>query len=291
MLNLGLQLTLLLTVGLFFSALFPIQRIHTMITGRPLRTVWIGLGSLIVLSIVGTLVFLRINATEGPDHREDWLVTLILLGASVFSVVVCHLCYLTTLDASRIDSLEHAATIDPVTDLCNRRQIMALLERECDRAHHDQQFLSILILDLDNFKRLNDTYGHPAGDVILKSFGSLIADSVPDPRLVGRFGGEEFLVILPRTDSSAAQVVAQRIRSLVEITTVTCGDVAVISPTVSIGVATTFGWEECAHSLIAIADEALYRAKSAGRNRVVHAFERTDRNRIIPLTVKLPDLR
>ena len=291
MLNLGLQLTLVLAVGLLSSALFPIQRIHAMIPRGMLRAVWIGLAVLLVMSIVGTLIFLHLNATEGADHKEDWLVTLILLGASVFSVVVSHLSYLTTLDASRIDSLELAANIDPVTNLYNRRQTMTLLERECLHAHRDQQFLSILILDLDNFKRFNDTYGHPSGDVVLKSFGRLIAGSVPDHSLVGRFGGEEFLVILPRTDSAVAQVVAQRIRSLVEITTVTCGDVPVISPTVSIGVATTFGWKECAHSLIAIADEALYAAKSAGRNRVVHAFERTDRNRIMPLTVTLPHLR
>ena len=190
-----------------------------------------------------------------------------MLGASVFSVVVSHLSYLTALDASRIDSLELAATIDPVTNLYNRRQIMALLERECVRAHQDQQFLSILILDLDNFKRLNDTYGHPAGDVVLRSFGSLIADSVPDHRLVGRFGGEEFLVILPRNDCSRGSGCSGNAipkRSLVEITTVQLVAMyLVISPTVSIRVATTFGWKECAHSLIAIADEALYAAKSA----------------------------
>jgi diguanylate cyclase (GGDEF)-like protein len=290
MLNLDLQLTLLVAVSLLASALFPIRRIHAISPGGRLSTVWVALAGLIVLSIVGTLIFLVINATEGADHREDWLVALILLGGSVFSVIVSHLSYLTAVDASRIESLELAATIDPITELYNRRHIMSLLERECIHSHRDQQSLSILILDLDNFKRVNDTYGYPAGDVVLESVGSLIANAVPVRSLVGRFGGEEFLVILPCTNSAAANAAAQRIRSLVEITTLSCGDVPIDSPTVSIGVATTFGWKESAEGFIAIADEALYAAKSAGRNRVVHGFERTNENRRMRLSVKLPDL-
>jgi diguanylate cyclase (GGDEF)-like protein len=288
MVNFGLQLMVLLSVVLLGSALFPIRRIHRMIPGGLLRRLWVGLAGLVVLSMLGALVFLGINGTEGPDHREDWLVALMVLGGSVFSVIVSHLSYLTAVDASRVASLEVAATIDPITELYNRRQIMILLERECFRAHRDQRPLSVLILDLDNFKRVNDTYGHPAGDVVLRSFGKLITETAPESSLVGRFGGEEFLVILPGMSSGEANEAAQRIRAMVEITTISCGGVPVVSPTVSIGVATTFGWKECAEDLTAIADEALYAAKTAGRNRVVHAFERTDKNRMTPLKVKLP---
>ncbi len=287
MLNFGLQLTLLLTIGLFGFALIPIRRIQTMLPNGRLRKIWCGVAALNLVSVLGTVAFLVVNASEGSDHKEDLLVMLILFSGSLFSLTISHLSYLTALDASRIASLELAATIDPVTNLLNRRQIVALLESECMESQRRQRSLSILILDIDNFKRVNDTYGHAAGDVILRTLGRLIADTVPLMSSVGRFGGEEFLVILPGTTSAEANITAQKVRGLVEAMTVTHGDQAVASPTVSIGVATTFGWKECSDELIAIADEALYAAKLAGRNRVVHGFERVDKNRLAPLKIKI----
>ena len=100
-------------------------------------------------------------------------MSVILLGGSVFAVAVSHLAYRSVLDASRVAGLEFAATTDPVTELCNRRWITDLLEQACVRVKAKQQSLSILMLDLDHFKRVNDTFGHPAGDSVLKRVGKL----------------------------------------------------------------------------------------------------------------------
>jgi len=273
--NIVLQLIVVSGIILLLSALVPIKRIYAMLPSGTTRNIWVCLGSLIGLSSAGYLLFLRLNAQEGPDHYEDWLVALVFLSAATFVFIVCLLSHSTAKDVSRIALLEVAATIDPVTELFNRRHIMSLLAKECTRSIRVKSPLSILLIDIDSFKKINDTYGHQTGDYVLKELATLIASDVWPLKVVGRYGGEEFLILLPDTPSSQAAQLAERIRSTVESASISLNGEHIVSPTVSIGVSTAYGWQESPGDLIAIADEALYTAKSTGRNRVCHGFEKT----------------
>jgi len=173
------------------------------------------------------------------------------------------------------------------TELYNRRHIMDVLDTECIRSCSHNSPLSILLMDVDNFKKINDTYGHQAGDVVLKEMGVLIT-AASGSRLIGRYGGEEFLVLLPQEDAANAWVTAERIRAVIEAATVVYDGEPIISPTLSIGIATTFGWKEKPEDLVGLADEALYAAKSAGRNRTCHAFESSGRRTVSKFTVVSP---
>jgi diguanylate cyclase (GGDEF)-like protein len=273
--NIVLQLIIVSGIILLLSALVPIKRICAMLPSGATRTTWVCLGSLICLSSAGYLLFLWINSQEGPDHHEDWLVSLVFLSAATVVFIVCLLSHSTAKDVSRIASLERAATIDPVTELFNRRHITSLLAKECTRSAHDKSPLSILLIDIDRFKKINDTYGHQTGDYVLKELATLIASVEWPLRTVGRYGGEEFLVVLPNTSASQAAQVAECVRSTAESASIALNGEQIVSPTVSIGVSTAYGWQESPGDLVAIADEALYTAKTTGRNRVCHGVEKT----------------
>ena len=275
--NLFIQLVLVTSIALLLASLFPIRWIYQMLPRGFARSTWRSMSILILLSAVGVTVFLHINSTEGPNHHEDWLVSLVFLAGSIFVVTVCTLALSTAKDLSKIAALEFAAIVDPVTELFNRRHIMALLDAQCQLSSEHNSPFSILLIDIDNFKAINDTFGHRAGDIVLKELGRVIARIIPDYRCIGRYGGEEFLVILPQSASSDAWVVAERLRSAVQSTMVTYEAKPISSPTISIGIATAFGWKETSEDLIEIADGALYSAKASGRNRVCHAFEPPDR--------------
>jgi diguanylate cyclase (GGDEF)-like protein len=164
---------------------------------------------------------------------------------------------------------------------------MDVLDAECIRSSSHNSPLSILLMDVDNFKKINDNYGHQAGDVVLKEMGVLIT-AASNSRFVGRYGGEEFLVLLPQEDAADAWVTAERIRAVIEAATVVYDGDPIISPTVSIGIATTFGWKEKPEDLVGLADEALYAAKSTGRNRTCHAFESSGKRTVSKLSVVSP---
>lgn len=165
------------------------------------------------------------------------------------------------------EQLRHDATHDRLTGLWNRGMIVDELERELTRAKREKHPLTILIGDVDHFKSVNDTYGHAAGDDVLKETARRMASVRRSYDSIGRYGGEEFLLILPGCDLQQAGPVAERVRATVAAEPVSIG--AVKWPvTVSIGVATSAETLADASALIAAADEALYRAKARGRNRV-----------------------
>ncbi len=164
------------------------------------------------------------------------------------------------------ERLEIASNTDELTRLFNRRYLQATLERELRAAHRYNHPLSVIMLDLDHFKRLNDTYGHVEGDSVLKTIASTIIGELRDVDYAARYGGEEFLVVLPRTDVSGALRVAERIRAAVEGHSWPAGR----ETTISAGVAAQMprSSELKINELVSTADEALYRAKAGGRNRV-----------------------
>ncbi|HEY0923884.1 GGDEF domain-containing protein [Rheinheimera pacifica] len=165
----------------------------------------------------------------------------------------------------RTAQLEKMATTDELTELLNRREIMRLLELEIARADRQGTALSIMMLDLDHFKAINDNFGHQAGDRALKNAAENFKQQLRKTDFIGRIGGEEFLVLLPDTDISSAYGLANRIRQALEQQTT--DNSAIPSCTASIGV-TQYIASDDLHSLIQRADETLYQAKSNGRNCV-----------------------
>ncbi len=166
-------------------------------------------------------------------------------------------------------ALEHLATRDGLTGLANRRCFDDTLHAEWQRALRHQQPLSLLMVDVDNFKQYNDAYGHLGGDECLQRIASAVASEMRANDLVARYGGEEFAVILPNQSLKGAAIVAERIRCRVEQLHVPNLGSREHVVTVSIGAATALAAPENDPSqLVATADSALYRAKHMGRNRI-----------------------
>jgi len=166
------------------------------------------------------------------------------------------------------EELLHLATLDSLTMLPNRRTFMQRASNELDRYRARRLRSAILMIDIDNFKRVNDTYGHLVGDRVLVAFAKTLRGVLRPGDVVGRYGGEEFCVLLPQTDASTAALVAERVRELVAHEPIDVPDGA-LRYTVSIGVTEiTLELVDLAR-LIGFADEALYEAKARGRNCVV----------------------
>ena len=169
------------------------------------------------------------------------------------------------------EALRTQSIKDPLTGLYNRRYLTEMMDREIRRAVRAEQSLGILILDLDHFKKFNDTYGHDAGDTVLRETASFLIKSIRVEDIVCRFGGEEFVVILPTADLKAAHARAERIRSNLRELTVMHQGQSLGMITVSVGVAALPQHGTSPKQLLDAADAALYRAKREGRDRVVNA--------------------
>ena len=169
------------------------------------------------------------------------------------------------------EALRAQSIKDPLTGLYNRRYLTEMLEREIRRAVRAEQPLGILMLDLDHFKKFNDTYGHDAGDTVLRETASFLTKSIRIEDIVCRFGGEEFVIILPTADLNASHARAERIRSKLRELTVLHQGQSLGMITVSVGVAALPQHGTSPRELLDAADAALYRAKREGRDRVVVA--------------------
>ena len=165
------------------------------------------------------------------------------------------------LDNARLHEIvQRQAITDDLTGLVNRRRFIEALDAEIERARRFGSPLTVVLADLDNFKRVNDEHGHHTGDDVLRSFAGLLRSHVRDVDVCARIGGEEFAIVLPETDQPGAASVAERIRESLE--------------TVPIGITSSFGVAELSagqsgSDLLRTADAALYRAKEGGKNRVV----------------------
>jgi len=160
---------------------------------------------------------------------------------------------------------EAASTMDSLTGLGNRR----FLEDLIDLLQADWALITAVMIDIDHFKAVNDTYGHQAGDEVLKVVAERLKDAVEHPAEVGRYGGEEFLVLVPNDNVEMGEVLAERARAAIEAEPVTLADGTEVAVTVSAGAAS--GSSDGLLRTIAAADGALYEAKEQGRNRVVSA--------------------
>lgn len=196
------------------------------------------LGSLTMLLISGGVLFIKIER----DYRQQ------LLALN--------------------ETLARQAGTDALTGCANRRRFLESLESEFQRADRYEVTFSVMSLDLDHFKNINDTYGHSTGDLVLQNFVTTVQKTLRPSDLLGRLGGEEFSILLPHTSATEAAIIGERIRSAVESTSVHSGSAA-IKVTVSIGVTE---WqrvdEENVENLLGRSDRALYAAKESGRNTI-----------------------
>jgi two-component system cell cycle response regulator len=192
-------------------------------------------------------------------------------GETVIRAAVAAIRRAQALESTRADNrrLEELATTDALTRLMNRRALLERLNAEVDRARRFKSQLSLLMLDLDHFKSVNDRHGHLVGDSILRQTGALLSSAVRTIDVVARYGGEEFVLILPETAVEGAVTFAERLRERVHEHAFEIDAERTIHLTCSVGVATfPTQFVLSTEDLFARADEALYRAKSGGRNQV-----------------------
>lgn len=170
------------------------------------------------------------------------------------------------------EELERLSVTDRLTDLYNHGYLHQRLDEEMERCMRFDHQMSLIMLDIDNFKQFNDHYGHPKGDRVLKSLSSVIHDNLREIDVAARYGGEEFVIVLPETDLAGAVAVAERIRSdMSKHVQMLDDDGREIIQTISLGVANYPTNATSAAALIEAADQAMYRAKRAGKNQVVVA--------------------
>lgn len=206
---------------------------------------------------LGELVFTRRRrfAEQEMEHLEN------LMGQLIFPLRNA-IWYQRALQAAKIDTL---------TGANNRAAMDEMLEREVDLAHRHQSAMSLLILDLDHFKQINDNYGHTTGDDVLRECVECTNQALRKTDMLFRFGGEEFVIILPGVNATGAALAAERLRSIIEkhVFNSRQGSVPV---TISVGSA-SLTMQDTAKTMIERADKALYSAKSTGRNRVCSSEE------------------
>jgi diguanylate cyclase (GGDEF)-like protein len=165
-------------------------------------------------------------------------------------------------------ALKIQATTDELTQINNRRAFMTSAEAEFTRAKRYFSKLTFIMIDIDRFKLVNDKYGHPVGDCVIQHVASLLRETIRECDSVGRLGGEEFTILLPNTDLTGANVIAERLRIRIAESSITTDTVTDLSVTCSLGVSEFSVSDEKLDNMIVRADNALYKAKEGGRNRV-----------------------
>lgn len=234
--------------------------------GTPLRR-FVGLATATLALIVGLrgLLALPLDLSLASNH---WLQS-ITFGGMYMQMLINGFGFLLLAREQQEAELMRLALVDPLTNAPNRRGFFNALNPWLALARRPGNCTALIMLDLDHFKRINDNYGHPIGDQVLKAVAEIGQSQLRDSDLIGRLGGEEFAVLLPRTNAQDAMMVAERMRQAIMAVQIKA-EKAVLSITASFGV-TTIRPDDSMVSLIKRADDALYAAKNAGRNQVVEA--------------------
>jgi len=256
-LSLFLFIAILLSSILNFSIIYPIRRITDALNSMARGHRNIHFNNVVNDDEIGAIQI----AYEKLRRR--------LLQIDIFQAVVDSQKKEIEYRKSQQEHFEVLAFTDALTGAVNRHQFNKVLAEEISRANYDNNVLSILLLDIDYFKNINDSFGHGVGDEVLIMFYKACKDAVRNDDVVARIGGEEFVIVLPKTNAQNAYQFAERLREKIQQLDIKV-DENLIKLTVSIGVSQ---WQNdsfsCAEDFIADADKSLYQAKEQGRNRVV----------------------
>ncbi|MGM0554681.1 MAG: GGDEF domain-containing protein [Pseudomonadota bacterium] len=262
--------------GLVYAQWTLMRLLRELPLGR-VRNGWLAMFFLIPVFVLGYGVYIPLH-WGFYSGVPDLLVPLIFLLGGCFVCTTVNLTYSSIEDIRRMSRLEQESITDPLTGLFNRRQMARRLDEEIHRARRYHHPLSLVMLDLDHFKPINDRLGHLTGDYILQMIGQRISGVLRQSDLAARFGGEEFVIIAPHSDLQGALDLAEKLRQTVAEMPIILEGQEHIPPcapdelqvTVSAGLASLnhdTGARDDGETLLARADDALYRAKAGGRNR------------------------
>ena len=264
----------LIGIAILIGSLAVVKKITRQLpAGRSCKS-WCVMAGLIIFFVAGYIGYISIFWNLHASML-DLIVPGIFFFGACFVWFSTFIALQTTLDVMRVNDLEQETFTDPLTGVYNRRFMEKRLAEEISKARRYNFELSVLLLDLDYFKRVNDEYGHQAGDQILIEFSALIIGQLRDSDILSRYGGEEFVIIAPNTGPAKAALLAERLRARIEAQEFLKDHEGIqttelhISVTVSIGLASFGDGNDNEETLIGNADRNLYQAKGEGRNRVV----------------------
>ena len=222
-----------------------------------------------IISTGKTMILRDLGSTNGTYVNDELIDEYVLrdgdfikIGRTIFKFLSGN-----NIENSYHEEIYRLTTIDGLTQIFNKRYFLETLEREISRAHRYRRELSLIMFDIDFFKKINDTYGHLAGDHVLKQLASVIKARIRREDIMARYGGEEFSIITPEVDGVGAGQFAEKIRKLVEKTAFKFEENK-IAVTISIGVASLQADMHDPAEFIKLSDEKLYQAKAEGRNKV-----------------------
>ncbi len=234
-----------------------VQQAHNIfrVGGRPSRS-YVGVPLIVMNKVVGVISMQCFKPNAYPPEQISLLETIATHAA------------IAVQNARMYNQMRLIAITDPVTELNTRRHFTTLGQREVERTIRYNRSMGVLMVDIDHFKKVNDTYGHNAGDVVLLNIARLCVNALRQTDIVGRWGGEEFAIVLAEADCEGARLIAERIRRTVEEAQIILPQGNSINITVSVGISALCSECETLERLVDCADRGLYMAKQAGRNRV-----------------------
>jgi diguanylate cyclase (GGDEF)-like protein len=286
----ALALALLLATALFFTLVKPNVQVRIVLTGLVPGVIFIAAAHTLArggfrkvparylfaatVGVHGAFLLLRpllfklAAPAEGAQPEAGIVAALsqFVVLESTLAVVLVAFGALMLTNEFITNELRHLAEVDPLTNVFNRRAFLTLLDKAISNAQRTQTTVPVLVMDLDHFKKVNDSWGHRAGDDVLRHFVMLAQRCLRKEDVMGRLGGEEFAIFLPNAGAGGAIAVAERLRAMVEAHPVVTEQRS-IALTVSVGVTLCAG-SESAGTALQRADEAMYLAKERGRNRV-----------------------
>lgn len=254
-------------------SLFPIRNVANQFPKGQLKLKWNLLSVLVLIFIAGYILYaydFRLNYTNSDSI--DLIVPIIFSFGGIFVFLVGGLASQTAKNLQTIELLEYESTTDSLMAINNRRYFDKRIIEEISVSLRYGRPLSLLLIDVDNFKNVNDTYGHIAGDDVLKALAVTMKETARESDILARYGGEEIVMIAPDTSKDHAAILAERIRALIEKSSfpIPFHPQKNLKITISIGVS-VLDSENAIHpeEFIEEADKALYKAKQEGRNRVI----------------------
>ncbi len=258
-------------VCVLIAALLQIHKLILQFPSGQIRRKWILLNLLITFFIIGYIGY-ALFFWNHSTTLQDLIVPGIFFFGAAFVLLTANISLQTAADIRRVTILEHENISDPLTGIYNRRYLDRRLEEECARSRRYDIPLSVLLIDIDYFKVINDNHGHPIGDLVLRNLGTLLQQIIRESDIAARYGGDEIMVIAPNTSISLATGLAERLRQHIETQQLSLkngnNEPVEISYSISIGVAALCQGDTDCGCFIQNVDEALFRAKQEGRNRI-----------------------